>query len=105
MDDQVAEDVKTERLQRLQAAIERNQAAFNQSCLGRTFNVLFERDGPPSRPACRPLALSAAGASHSTVIADRQHCRVSVTEISSNSLFGVLAHAPVQQPVFVGAGA
>ena len=45
MDDQVAEDVKSERLQRLQEAIDRNQAAFNRSCIGRTFDVLFERPG------------------------------------------------------------
>ena len=37
--------IKSERLQRLQAAIDRQQAAFNRSCLGRSFDVLFERPG------------------------------------------------------------
>src|SRR5580704_3319503 len=41
MADQVDEGVKSERLQRLQAAIEQSQAAFNRHCLGRTFDVLF----------------------------------------------------------------
>src|SRR5271156_3527006 len=45
MDDQVAEDVKSDRLQRLQDAIERNQAAFNRGYVGRTLDVLFERPG------------------------------------------------------------
>src|ERR1700676_4225904 len=45
MADQVDEGVKSERLQRLQAAIEQSQAAFNRHCLGRTFDVLFDRAG------------------------------------------------------------
>jgi len=45
MQDQVAEDVKSERLQHLQDLIERSQAAFNRRCLHRTFDVLFEREG------------------------------------------------------------
>ncbi len=45
MADQVPDDVKSERLQRLQQAIDRQQAAFNQRCVGRTFDVLFERAG------------------------------------------------------------
>ena len=45
MADQVPEDVKAERLARLQAAIDRTQAAFNARCLGRTIEVLFEKPG------------------------------------------------------------
>src|SRR6202040_3971904 len=45
MADQVPEDVKHERLQRLQRALERQQTAFNRNCLGRGFEVLFERAG------------------------------------------------------------
>src|SRR5262249_8911946 len=43
MSDQIDEDVKSERLRRLQAAIDRHSAAFNTRCVGRTFPVLFER--------------------------------------------------------------
>jgi tRNA-2-methylthio-N6-dimethylallyladenosine synthase len=45
LSDQVAEDVKAERLQRLQALLERQQAAFNASCVGSAFEVLFEKPG------------------------------------------------------------
>src|SRR5256885_7214520 len=43
MDGQVAEDVKSERLGRLQAAINRNAAAFNARCRGCCFAVLMEK--------------------------------------------------------------
>jgi tRNA-2-methylthio-N6-dimethylallyladenosine synthase len=45
LDDQVPEEVKTERLGRLQALIERHQTEFSASCVGRTMPVLFERLG------------------------------------------------------------
>jgi tRNA-2-methylthio-N6-dimethylallyladenosine synthase len=45
MDGQVQPDVMDERLQRLQAAINRDQQAFNQSTVGRTCQVLVERRG------------------------------------------------------------
>ncbi|MES2097598.1 MAG: tRNA (N6-isopentenyl adenosine(37)-C2)-methylthiotransferase MiaB [Pseudomonadota bacterium] len=45
MDGQIAPAVMDERLQRLQAAINRDQAAFNAATLGRTCNVLIERKG------------------------------------------------------------
>ncbi|MFI4983625.1 MAG: tRNA (N6-isopentenyl adenosine(37)-C2)-methylthiotransferase MiaB [Rickettsiales bacterium] len=39
--DQVLEEVKSERLQRLQALIIRKQMEFNQACVGKTLPVLF----------------------------------------------------------------
>jgi tRNA-2-methylthio-N6-dimethylallyladenosine synthase len=42
---QLPDDVKAERLARLQAAIDRNQADFNKRCIGLTFDVLFEKPG------------------------------------------------------------
>ena len=45
MTDQVDEAVKSDRLYRLQQAIDQPQAAFNRRCVGRTFDVLFERPG------------------------------------------------------------
>jgi len=45
MDNQVAEEVKTERLARLQALVTEQQRAFNRSCVGRTLDVLLERKG------------------------------------------------------------
>ncbi|MFM9843642.1 MAG: tRNA (N6-isopentenyl adenosine(37)-C2)-methylthiotransferase MiaB [Dongiaceae bacterium] len=45
MAQQVSEDVKAERLERLQALLRRQQESFNAAMVGRTLPVLFERDG------------------------------------------------------------
>lgn len=45
MDDQVAPDIMDERLQRLQAALNRDQSTFNAGVVGRTCDVLIERKG------------------------------------------------------------
>ncbi len=44
-EDQVPEDVKSERLARLQALINEHQLEFNESTLGREMDVLLEREG------------------------------------------------------------
>ena len=45
MAEQIAAEVMDERLQRLQAALNRDQAAFNAATVGRTCDVLIERCG------------------------------------------------------------
>ena len=45
MDGQVPREVMEERLQRLQAALGRDQLAFNQASVGRRCSVLVERKG------------------------------------------------------------
>jgi tRNA-2-methylthio-N6-dimethylallyladenosine synthase len=45
MAQQVPEDVKAERLERLQALLRRQQEAFNAAMVGRILPVLFEREG------------------------------------------------------------
>jgi tRNA-2-methylthio-N6-dimethylallyladenosine synthase len=45
MDGQVPEDVKDERLQRLQALVGEQQLAFNRASVGRRTSVLIERSG------------------------------------------------------------
>ena len=45
MPDQIAPEVMDERLQRLQAAINRGQVAFNQGTVGRRCTVMVERRG------------------------------------------------------------
>ncbi|HQN55072.1 MAG TPA: TRAM domain-containing protein, partial [Novosphingobium sp.] len=45
MDGQVAPEVMDERLQRLQAALNRDQLAFNQASVGKRCTVLVERKG------------------------------------------------------------
>ena len=55
---EVPEDVKSERLQRLQALLGRHQAAFQQAMVGRTLPVLLEKPGAlrarwsAARPIC-----------------------------------------------------
>lgn len=94
MDQQVAEDVKSERLARLQAAINRNQAAFNARCLDLTFDVLMEKPGRrPGQltgrsPYLQPVQVMAPRDLIGTVVP------VTVTHMHANSLFGVLAASP-----------
>jgi tRNA-2-methylthio-N6-dimethylallyladenosine synthase len=89
--DQVPEAVKTERLQRLQAAIDRHQATFNASCLGATFDVLLEKPGRhPGQlvgrsPYLQPVQVMAPSSRIGEVVA------VTVTRIGPNSLHGTLA--------------
>ena len=96
MAEQVPEELKSERLYRLQAAIDRNQAAFNARCLGRTFDVLFEKPGRhPGQlvgrsPYLQPVQVMAAPSMVGEIAA------VTITEISANSLFGTLADGPVR---------
>jgi tRNA-2-methylthio-N6-dimethylallyladenosine synthase len=108
MADQVPEDEKHERLQRLQRAIERQQTAFNANCLGRSFEVLFERSGRyPGQIVGRSPYLQTVqvqseqvrnpqGSGSAVAIGDV--AAVTVTELSANSLFGTLAGAPLPDP-------
>ena len=45
IEDQIPEDVKSERLQALQSLLGSQQKSFNASCVGKVFPVLFERMG------------------------------------------------------------
>ena len=90
MPEQIDEVVKSERLRRLQRAIDAGQAAFNSSCLGRTFDVLFERPGRHAgqlvgrSPYLQPVQATAPQSLIGDIAA------VTITEIGSNSLFGAL---------------
>jgi tRNA-2-methylthio-N6-dimethylallyladenosine synthase len=90
MADQIPDEVKAERLYRLQAAIDRQQAAFNARCRGRTFEVLFEKPGryPGQIVGRSPYLQPVQVMGPSTMIGDI--AAVTVTEISANSLFGAL---------------
>jgi tRNA-2-methylthio-N6-dimethylallyladenosine synthase len=91
MTGQVDEAIKSERLQRLQQAIDESQAKFNRSCLGRTFEVLFEREGRHAgqlvgrSPYLQPVQAIAPKELIGEIAG------VTITEIGSNSLFGTLA--------------
>src|SRR3954466_9929947 len=93
MDDQIPDDVKTERLYRLQAAIDRHQAEFNAECIGRSFEILFDKPGRyPGQivgrsPYLQPVQVMAPP----TMIGDV--AAVKITQRSTNSLFGALVEA------------
>jgi tRNA-2-methylthio-N6-dimethylallyladenosine synthase len=105
MSDQVDEDTKSQRLARLQAEINRQQEAFNRHCVGRSFEVLFEKPGRHAgqlvgrSPYLQPVQVTAPASLLGEIAA------VTVTEIASNSLFGTLVRAPVREPAVVGVGA
>lgn len=91
MADQVPEPVKNERLARLQAAIDRNQAAFNARCLGTTLDVLLEKPGRrPGQlvgrsPYLQPVQVMLPESRIGDIVP------IAVTAIGANSLFGSLA--------------
>jgi len=105
MSDQVDEDVKSERLARLQAEIDLQQQSFNNRCLGRSFEVLFEKPGRHAgqlvgrSPYLQPVQVTAPASLLGEVAA------VTITEIASNSLFGTLAQTPARELAVLGAGA
>jgi tRNA-2-methylthio-N6-dimethylallyladenosine synthase len=104
--DQVEEALKTERLARLQACIDRHQNGFNQSCAGREFDVLLEKPGRDSgqlvgrSPYLQPVHVMAPTSLIGEIIAVR------ITGVGSNSLSGALLHPSpgAQEPAVAGAG-
>jgi len=89
--EQLSEDVKAERLARLQAAINRNEAAFIARCRGLTIDVLFEKPGRlPGQLIGRSPYLQPV-----QVIAPAEligHLRqVTITDPGTHSLYGELA--------------
>jgi tRNA-2-methylthio-N6-dimethylallyladenosine synthase len=107
MGGQVADAVKSERLQRLQQKIEQHRGAFNTQCIGRNLDVLFEKPGRhPGQvvgrsPYLQPVQVMAP----SSLIGEVR--TVSITQIGSNSLFGSLAvqDAPMRAaPITLQAG-
>ncbi len=109
MSDQVPEPVQTERLLRLQAAIDRHQAAFNSGCVGRSMDVLFEKPGRyPGQlvgrsPYLQPVHVMASP----ELIGEIRE--VAVTDLDTYSLFGDLvgnaASSQVSQHALIAAGA
>jgi tRNA-2-methylthio-N6-dimethylallyladenosine synthase len=91
MGEQVPDEVKAERLARLQAAINRNAAVFNAACRGMTFEVLLEKPGRLAgqltgrSPYLQPVQVTAPSHLIGTMVP------VTITDIGTNSLFGALA--------------
>jgi tRNA-2-methylthio-N6-dimethylallyladenosine synthase len=97
MPDQIAAEVMSERLYRLQAAIDHHQATFNAQCLGRTFEVLLEKPGRhPGQIVGRSPYLQPVQVMAPTEMIG-EIAPVTITEISANSLFGALAHGHARE--------
>jgi len=90
---QIPEDVKSARLQELQALLTEQQNAFNGGCVGRTVPVLFEKPGRKTgqavgrSPYLQPVHVDGAA----DLIGEIRD--VAILEAQSNSLKGALAHA------------
>jgi tRNA-2-methylthio-N6-dimethylallyladenosine synthase len=85
------ESVKDERLQRLQAEIDRHQAAFMRRCEGMTFDVLFDKPGrhPGQIVGRSPYLQPVQVIGPASLIGEI--APVTVLEVRTNSLFGVLS--------------
>jgi tRNA-2-methylthio-N6-dimethylallyladenosine synthase len=104
MDDQVPPEEKSDRLQRLQAAITRQQRGFNAGFAGRTIDVLLEKPGklPGQIVGRSPYSQAVHVMAPAGLIGSVK--RVTVTEIGSNTLFGTLADE-LSAPALATAGA
>jgi tRNA-2-methylthio-N6-dimethylallyladenosine synthase len=91
MDDQVPQDEKAERLQRLQAVITRHQRSFNAGFAGCDMDILLEKPGrlPGQLVGRSPYLQAVQVMAPANLIGSVR--RVSVTEVGTNSLFGALA--------------
>jgi tRNA-2-methylthio-N6-dimethylallyladenosine synthase len=91
MDGQIAEDEKSERLQRLQAIVNGQQKTFNAAAVGRTLDVLLERPGRhPGQivgktPYMQAVQVMAPAELIGSVLP------VTITGVGTFSLFGALA--------------
>jgi tRNA-2-methylthio-N6-dimethylallyladenosine synthase len=91
LDTQVPEDVKNERLLRLQDLLERQRQQFNRDLVGREFDVLFDKPGRlPGQIAGRaPYLLPVQVMGPASLIGTVAPVRI--VDVSTNSLFGELA--------------
>lgn len=97
MEDQIPDEVKIERLARLQEAIDRTQTAFNRATVGRIVPVLFDRAGRGAlqaagrSPYLQPVHVDCATPAEAL----RLHGRIAPVELivaKQNSLAGRLAY-------------
>jgi tRNA-2-methylthio-N6-dimethylallyladenosine synthase len=94
--EQVADGVKSERLQRLQALLTKQWQAFNGSFAGRTLDVLLEKPGriPGQLVGKSPYLHAVQVMAPASMIGEI--VPVHITQIGTNTLFGdiVSARAP-----------
>jgi tRNA-2-methylthio-N6-dimethylallyladenosine synthase len=94
---QIAEEVKSVRLEELQTLLFAQQRDFNQSCLGRTMDVLFEKPGRKDGQAIgRSPFLQPVHADNAAQFLG-QIRRVNVEAVFPNSLKGTPLSTPVRE--------
>ena len=104
MADQVPEQVKIDRLHRLQALIAGQQQAFNASFVGKTLDVLLEKPGRLSgqlvgkSPYLQTVQVMAPPDLIGSIVS------LAIVDIGTNTLFGALADKPAVSD-FAAAGA
>jgi tRNA-2-methylthio-N6-dimethylallyladenosine synthase len=102
--DQIADEVKAERLARLQDRIDHYQRAFNRSCTGRKLEVLFEKPGRiAGQLVGRSAYLQPAQVMAPTSLIGHI-ATVRITGVGSNSLFGELGRAEARHRALAGTG-
>lgn len=98
MKDQVPEEVASERLQRLQALIQKQQQQFNQRSIGQKMGVILDRPGRRAEQLVgRSPYMQAVHLENATHLMGAL-VEVEIVDASTNSLTGVLvgsAHVPV----------
>ena len=101
--DQVPEELKSERLARLQDVVEAQRRAFNAALVGRTVDVLFEKPGRHAgqiagkSPYLQPVQVDGSEALIGQVVP------VEIIECSTNSLFGRLKKSNLPPKPTLGA--
>jgi len=88
---QVPEAAKKERLARVQAALARQQTAFNKACIGRTMPVLFEREGRRAGQLAgrSPYGQAVHAPAHSSLLGSV--VEVEIVRLDAHSLAGRVA--------------
>ncbi len=92
--EQVPLEEKSERLQRLQALITRQQRAFNATFAGRTVDILLEKAGRLAgqlvgkSPYLQAVQVMAPASRMGEIVP------VTITEVGANSLFGEISSSP-----------
>ena len=95
---QLADEVKTERLHRLQDLLARQQTSFNSNCVGRVMPVLFERAGRhPGQLVGRSPYLQAVHAKADSALIGRV-VEVAIEAVRANSLAGTVRAADQVSP-------
>jgi len=97
MTDHVPEDVKSERLERLQTLLIQQQRDFAQNCIGKTIDLLLEKPGRMENqlvgrsPWLQSVNVPVKPSKDGDIIKIGDIIRVRITEAGPNSLFAELA--------------